>query len=211
MYGEAAQIFQRCIQEHHGSFEAYYNITTLHWRTSPGKKWEEALATSQQSPQQSRAEVLDAHICGVRSKNRRERPAQRSPIFQMRLPVRHRIQPTAWILARFMFTSVPNLEAATVFERAAGYDSRSSFLVLGLARSRLLPGQHEQSIETVRKILSMQPDFALAQLLMTYALSAKGRLEDAEKVARQGLNSPRPCPHDGKHWFQNSPNAEECE
>ena len=82
-----------------------------------------------------------------------------------------------------------------MFERAAGLNSRSSFLLLGLSLSRFLAGQHEQSIATLKKLLSMQPDFAPAQVLMTFVLSAQGKLEDAEKVARQGLNSTRASPY----------------
>jgi tetratricopeptide (TPR) repeat protein len=87
------------------------------------------------------------------------------------------------------------LGAATVYERAARFNPRSSFLLLGLSLSRFLAGQHEQSIETLRQLLSIQPNFAPAQLLLTFALSAKGKVEDAEKVARQGLNSPHPSPY----------------
>jgi tetratricopeptide (TPR) repeat protein len=87
------------------------------------------------------------------------------------------------------------LQAATVFERAAGFNPRSSFLLLGLSLSRFLAGQHEQSIEALKKVLSMQPDFAPARLLLTFALSVEGKLEDAEKVARQGLGSPHPSPY----------------
>ena len=41
----------------------------------------------------------------------------------------------------------------------------------------------------------MQPDFAPAQLLLTFALSVQGRLDDAEEVARQGLSFPHPSPY----------------
>ena len=86
-------------------------------------------------------------------------------------------------------------QAATVFEHAAGFNSGSSFLLLGLSLSRFLAGQHEQSIGDLRKLLSLQPDFAPAQLLLTFALSAEGKLENAEQVAHQGLNSPHPSPY----------------
>ena len=41
----------------------------------------------------------------------------------------------------------------------------------------------------------MQPHFPPAQLLLTLVLTVEGNLKDAEKVARQGLNSPHPSPY----------------
>jgi len=86
-------------------------------------------------------------------------------------------------------------QAAAVFERAARLNSTSSFIPLGLALSRFLAGRHEESAMVLRKLLSRQPDFAPAQLFLSFTLSTEGKLEDAEKVARQGLNYPHPSPY----------------
>ncbi|PYI85213.1 MAG: hypothetical protein DMF09_05810, partial [Verrucomicrobia bacterium] len=55
LYGGAAEAFTRCIQEHPEIFEAYYNLSLA---DIAQQKWEEALASLQQAPKQSRAEVL---------------------------------------------------------------------------------------------------------------------------------------------------------
>jgi tetratricopeptide (TPR) repeat protein len=192
LYGEAAEAFQRCIQEHPEIFEAYYNLALA---DIAQQKWEEALATLQQAPRESRAEVLACSYLRGKVEDSQGKTSEAehdlSDAFAGALQ-----NPTYGMdLGLFYVHEHAYLQAATVFERAAGFNSRSSFLLLGLSLSRFLAGQHEQSIETLRQLLSMQPDFAPAQLLMTFALSAKGRLEDAEKVARQGLNSPHPSPY----------------
>jgi tetratricopeptide (TPR) repeat protein len=47
----------------------------------------------------------------------------------------------------------------------------------------------------LKKLLAVEPDFSPAQLLMTFALFMDGKLEDAEKVASQALNSSHPSPY----------------
>jgi tetratricopeptide (TPR) repeat protein len=192
LYEEAAQVFQRCIQEHPGIFEAYYNLALA---DIAEQKWEEALAILQQAPQQSSAEVLASSYLRGKVEESQGRTGEAEHDLSDAFAGAPQNSTYGMDLGLFYVHEHAYLQAATVFERAAGFNSRSSFLLLGLALSRFLADQHEQSIETLRKLLSMHPDFAPAQLLMTFALSAKGRLEDAEKVARQGLNSPRPSPY----------------
>src|SRR5439155_10299458 len=192
LYGEAAEAFTRCIQEHSQIFEAYYNLALA---DIAQQEWEAAIATLRRAPQQSRAEVLAcSYLRGkVEDSQGKTREAERDLSDAFAGAPQN---PTyAMDLGLFYIHERAYLQAATVFERAAGLNSRSSFLLLGLSLSRFLAGQHEQSIATLKKLLSMQPDFAPAQVLMTFVLSAQGKLEDAEKVARQGLNSTRASPY----------------
>lgn len=192
MYGEAAQVFQRCVQEHPGIFEAYYNLALA---DIAEQKWEEALAILQQAPQESRAEVLACSYLRGKVEDSQGNTSQAEHDLSDAFAGAPQNPTYGMDLGLFYVHEHSYLQAATVFERAAGVNSRSPFLLLGLSLSRFLAGQHEQSIETLRKLLSMQPDFAPAQLLMTFALSAKGRLEEAERVARQGVHSPHPSPY----------------
>jgi tetratricopeptide (TPR) repeat protein len=192
LYGEAAEAFQRCIQEHPEVFEAYYNLALA---DIARQKWEEALATLQRAPHQSRAEVSACSYLRGKVEASQGKTSEAEDDLSEAF-ARAPQNPTYGMdLGLFYVHEHAYLKATTVFERAARFNSRSSFLLLGLSLSRFLAGQHEQSIRALRKLLSMQPDFAPAQLLLTFALSAGGRLEDAEKVARQGRNSPHPSPY----------------
>jgi tetratricopeptide (TPR) repeat protein len=192
LYEEAAAVFQRCIQEHPEVFEAHYNLALAEIAQ---QKWEDALATLQDTPQKSRSEVLAcSYLRGkIEDSRGQNRAAERdladafagapqNPIYGMDLGL-------------FYIQEHKYLEAARVFERATDFNAGSSFLQLGLALSRLLAGQHAQSIEPLSKALSIQPGFAPAQVLMTFVLSTEGKLEDAEKIARQGLNAPDASPY----------------
>jgi tetratricopeptide (TPR) repeat protein len=192
LYGEAAEAFQRCIQEHPEIFEAYYNLALAEIGQ---QKWEAALATLQQAPQPSRAEVLACSYLRGKVEDSQGRTSEAERDLSDAFAGAPRNPTYGMDLGLFYVHEREYLQAETVFERAAGFNPRSSFLLLGLSLSRFLAGRHEQSIEVLRQLLSLQPDFAPAQLLMTFALSAKGRLEDAERVARQGLGSPHPSPY----------------
>jgi len=192
LYGEAAEAFQRCIQEHPEVFEAYYNLALA---DIAEQKWEAALATLQQAPQKSRAEGLACSYLRGKVEDSQGKTSEAEHDLSDAFAGAPQNAAYGMDLGLFYVHERAYLKAATVFERATGFNSRSSFLLLGLSLSRFLAGQHEQSIETLRQLLSMQPDFAPAQVLMTFVLSAEGKLQDAEKVARQGLNSPHASPY----------------
>jgi tetratricopeptide (TPR) repeat protein len=192
LYGEAGEAFQRCIQEHPEIFEAYYNLALA---DIAGQKWDEALAILERAPQESRAEVLACSYLRGKVEDSRGKTREAERDLSDAFAGAPQNSTYGMDLGLFYIHQHAYLQAATVFERAAGFDSRSSFLLLGLSLSRFLAGQHQQSIETLKKLLSLQPDFAPAQVLMTFVLSAQGKLEDAEKVARQGLNSTRASPY----------------
>ncbi len=192
LYGEAAEAFQRCIQEHPEIFEAYYDLALA---DIAEQKWEAALSILQQAPQQSRAEILACSYLRGKVEDSQGKTSEAEHDLSDAFAGAPQNPTYGMDLGLFYVHEHAYLQAATVFERAAAFNSRSSFLLLGLSLSRFLAGQHEQSIEALRKLLSRHPDFAPAQLLLTFALSVEGRLQDAEKVARQGLNSPHPCPY----------------
>ena len=192
LYGEAAEAFQRCIQEHPEVFEAYYNLALA---DIAEQKLEAAVATLQHAPQQSRAEVLACSYLRGKVEDLQGKISEAGHDLSDAFAGAPQNPTYGMDLGLFYVHEHEYLQAATVFERAAGFNPRSSFLLLGLSLSRFLAGQHEQSIGALKKVLSMQPDFAPAQLLLTFALSVEGKLEDAEKIARQGLNCPHPSPY----------------
>jgi tetratricopeptide (TPR) repeat protein len=86
-------------------------------------------------------------------------------------------------------------QAARVLERGATLNPQSPFLHLGLSLAQFLGGRDAQSLESAQKLLKVQPDFSPAFLLAAFVLDVNGKLEDAEKVAAQGLARPRPTPY----------------
>ena len=192
LYGEAAEVFQRCIQEHPEIFEAYYDLALAEIAQ---QKSEAALATLRQAPRRSKAEVLAGSYLRGKVEDSQGKISEAEHDLSEAFAGAPQNPTYGMDLGLFYVHERAYLQAATVFERAAMFNPRSSFLLLGLSLSRFLAGQHEQSIGALEKVLSMQPDFAPAQLLLAFALSVEGKLEAAEKVARQGLSSPHPSPY----------------
>ena len=191
-YEDAAQAFQRCIQEHPEVFEAYYNLALANIAQ---QRWEAALATLQQAPQQSKAEVLARSYLRGKVEESQGKASEAVQDLSEAFEGAPQNQAYAIDLGLFYVHERAYGQAANVFERALSLNSTSRFLLLGLSLSRFLDGQHEQSVLVLRKLLSRQPDFAPAQLLLTYSLYAEGKLAEAEKAAHQGLSAPHPSPY----------------
>lgn len=191
-YEDAAAAFQRCIQEHPEVFEGYYNLALAEIAE---QKWDEALTTLKQAPQKSRAEALACSYLRGKVEDSQGRTSEAERDLSDAFAGAPQNPTYGMDLGLFYIHTHEYLKASRVFGRTAELNPGSSFLLLGLSLSQFLAGQHEQSIKTLRKLLFVQPDFAPAQVLMTFALSAQGKLEEAEKVARDGLNSPHASPY----------------
>jgi tetratricopeptide (TPR) repeat protein len=191
-YLAASEIFQRCIRDYPGIFEAYYNLALA---DIAQQKWEDALTTLQRAPQRSRSEVLACSYLRGKLEDSQGKTDEAERDFSYAFKGAPQNPTYGMDLGLFYIHQHAYLSAATVFKQSADVNSHSSFLVLGLALSRFLAGQNDQSLEALRGLLALQPDFAPAQVLMTFVLSAEGKLEEAEGVARRGLNSRQPSPY----------------
>jgi tetratricopeptide (TPR) repeat protein len=191
-YASASQIFERCIRDYPEVFEAYYNLVLA---DIAQQRWQDAVTTLQQTPQKSRSEVLACSYLRGKIEDLQGKTDEAERDFSNAFAGAPQNPSYGMDLGLFYIHQHSYRQAATVFERSADLNSRSPFLLLGLALSRFLAGQYKQSLETLRKLLAIQPDFAPAQVLMTFELSSKGELAEAEKIAQLGLNSPTASPY----------------
>jgi tetratricopeptide (TPR) repeat protein len=191
-YAAASEIFQRCIRDYPEVFEAYYNLVLA---DIAQQRWEDALTTLQQTPQKSRSEVLACSYLRGKIEDSQGKTDEAERDFSNAFAGAPRNPTYGMDLGLFYIHQRAYRQAATVFERSADLNFRSPFLLLGLALSRFLAGQYEQSLETLKKLLAIQPDFTSAQVLMTFELSSKGELAEAERIAQHGLNSPSASPY----------------
>ena len=185
-YGEASEAFQRCIQEHPEVFEAYYNLALT---DIAQQKWEDALKTLEQAPQKSRSQILACLYLRGKVEHSRGKINDAERDLSRAFAGAPQNAAYAMDLGLFYIQQREYSQAAKVFQRAAELNSRSAFLLLGLSLSQFLAGKNEQSLETLRNLLSIRPGFAPARVFMTFVLSSEGKLADAEKIARQGLNA----------------------
>jgi tetratricopeptide (TPR) repeat protein len=192
LYEDAAAAFHRCIQEHPQVFEAYYDLALA---DIAQQEWEAALAILQEAPHQSQAEALACSYLRGKVEEAQGQTSEAEHDLAGAFTGAPQNPTYGMDLGLFYIHEHAYSQAAAVFERAAELNSRSSFLFLGLAVSRFLADQHEESITVLRKLLSRYPDFAAAQLLLAFTLSVGGKLQEAETVAHHGLNSPHPSPY----------------
>jgi tetratricopeptide (TPR) repeat protein len=192
LYGEAAEAFQRCVQEHPAVFEAYYNLALA---DVAQQKWTESLATLKDAPQRSKAEVLACSYLRGKIEDAQGRSVEAQHDLSTAFVGAPQNQTYGLDLGLFYIRQHAYAPATGVFERAARFNPRSSFLLLGLSLARFLAGQQRQAVEDLKKLLAVEPDFSPAQLLMAFALFTDGKLEEAERVASQALNTPHPSPY----------------
>jgi tetratricopeptide (TPR) repeat protein len=192
LYPEAAEAFERCVHEHPAVFEAYYNLVLA---DVGQQKWTQALVTLQGAPQRSKAEASACSYLRGRIEDSQGETAAAEHDLSAAFEGAPQNETYGLDLGLFNIRQRAYPQAIAVFQRAEGYNPQSSFVLLGLSLAQFLAGQQGQSVEDLKKLLVMEPGFSPAQLLLTFALFTEGKLEDAEQVASEALNSPHPSPY----------------
>jgi tetratricopeptide (TPR) repeat protein len=82
-----------------------------------------------------------------------------------------------------------------VFAKGSQLNPRSPYLLLGLALTQFLGGRTSQSIEASRRLLAADPNFSPARLLLGFTLYFDGDLDEARRMALNGLELPDPNPY----------------
>ena len=137
LYDDAAEVFQRCIQEHPEVFEAYYNLALANIAQ---QEWEAELAILRQAPTQSKAEVLACSY--LRGKVEESQAKTREAEHDLSDAFAGATQNLTYAmdLGLFYVHERAYIQAATVFERALSFNSGLPLLLLGLSISRFLAG-----------------------------------------------------------------------
>lgn len=192
LYPEAAQVFERCVQEHPAIFEAYYDLALADFAQ---QKWADALATLERAPRGSKAETVACSYLRGKIEDSEGKTPEAEHDLSAAFEGAPQNETYGLDLGLFYIRHQSYPEATAVFERAERWNPQSSFLLLGVSLGRFLAGQGKQSEADLKKLLTMQPDLAPAQLLMTFVLLKEGKLADAEKAASQALRFPHPSPY----------------
>jgi len=192
LYAEASEVFARCAKDHPENFEAHYNLALAEFAQ---QKLPEAAAALEASPHGSPQEEIARSYLGGKIEAALGKTSKAQRDLEAAFAGAPREENYALDLGLFYVRQRDYRRATQVLERGVNANPQSPFLLLGLSLSQLLSGQQVESVETSRKALKLEPDFPPAQLLMVYALYLDGKLEDAERVAAQGLALPRPSPY----------------
>jgi tetratricopeptide (TPR) repeat protein len=79
--------------------------------------------------------------------------------------------------------------AAEVFQKAIDRRQNSPYLWLGLGLAQFLGGLTAESLQTLRTLLSLQPDFSSARVMMAFVLYIQGKIDEAAKLSAEGSRS----------------------
>ena len=188
LYPEAAQAFARCAKEYPAVFEGHYNLALAEFAQ---QKFPEALAALQAARHGSELQELARSYLRGKIENALGRTAEAERDLSAAFAGAPRQENYALDLGLFYLRERAYAHAVETFERGAAFNPYSPFLALGLALAEFLGGREPQSLETSKKLLELEPDFAPARLLMAFASYMTGNLEQAEQFAAQGLKNPQ--------------------
>jgi tetratricopeptide (TPR) repeat protein len=192
LYPESAQVFARCIKDYPELFEGYYNLALAEYALA---KFPEALEVIAKVPHSSRRQdVARLYLRGkIEDAMGEARQAERD--LSAAFAGAPGEENYALDLGLFYMRRQNYQRAAEVFQQGTAIQGHSPFQLLGLSLAQFLGGRPAESVETCRRILSRQPDFSPARLLMAFALYMDGKFDEAEKVAAAGLAAPHPFPY----------------
>jgi len=192
LYAQAASAFGRCARDYPSIFEGHYNLALAELAQ---KHYAEALATIAQAPQASEREA--AASLYLRGKveadqgHTSEAEQDLSSAFE-REPGQENY---ALDLGTVYLRTHAYPQAEIVYTRASGLNPSSPYLLLGLALAQFLSGRTAESVQTSRRLLTLEPEFSTARLLLGFALYIDGDLVGARQATSEGLKLPNPNPY----------------
>jgi Flp pilus assembly protein TadD len=189
MYSEAARAFARCVRDHPELFEAHYNLALAELGQN---HLTEALSTIDRAPHNSEeASTARLYLRGkIEAGMGNETAAEKDlgSAFE-RNP---KSENYALDLGLLYLRKHDYAQAERVFQRGDESNSRSPYLLLGLALAQFLRGEAQQSVEASRRLLEIEPGFSTARLLLSFTLYFDGDFDGARDALRKGLDVPNP-------------------
>jgi tetratricopeptide (TPR) repeat protein len=192
LFPEAADVFERCVKDHPALFEGYYNLALAELAL---RKYPAALATIEKAPRASRPQEVACTYLHGKIELALGQDAQAEQNLAAAFAAAPEEEDYALDLGLAYIRARKYQPAVEVFEKAHNFQKDSPFLLLGLSLAQFLGGQNAESAETCHTVLSLHPDFSPARVLLAFALSMQGNVDEAAKVAAQGLRDPDPFPY----------------
>jgi tetratricopeptide (TPR) repeat protein len=191
-YAEAADAFRQYLARNPRSFEARYDLALALFAIRQLDEARGAIdgATPENVAQTAARVYLLGKIddaAGHRSRARGE------------LATAFRTQPSeenfALDYGLFLVREENYPAAIAVFSSAADAHPRSEYVLLGLAMAQAFGGKRDAAAATCRRIISLDPRFSPALLLMAFSHYMSGQYAEAERAAASGLELPSPAPY----------------
>ena len=192
LFPEAADVFGRCVTDYPGLFEGSYNLALADLAL---RKYPAALATIQKAPRASRPQEVARTYLRGKIELALGQNAEGEQDLAAAFAAAPQEENYALDLGLDYIRARKYQPAEEVFEKAGSFQKDSPFILLGLSLARLLGGQNAQAFATCHAVLALHPDFSPARVLLAFALTMQGNVDEAVQVASQGLSDPDPFPY----------------
>jgi Flp pilus assembly protein TadD len=192
LYSEASRAFTRVVRDHPDLFEGHYNLALAELAEGHLHPALEAI------DQASHASEEDA-TARLYLRGKIEAALGEGPQAEQDLSAAFAKQPGqenyALDLGLLYLRAHAYAKSEDVFAKGSQLNPRSPYLLLGLALAQFLAGRTSQSIEASRRLLAADSDFSPARLLLGFTLYFDGDLDEARRMALNGLDLPDPNPY----------------
>jgi tetratricopeptide (TPR) repeat protein len=191
-YAEAVKLFEKCVQQDPGSFEAHYDLALALFaleRFPEAHQAMESVTVASQREQFARYYLLGKVDVAL----------GKLPEARRELSLAFEGSPDqenyALDLGFLMIRQSDYQHATQVLTGAAQIHPQSAYILLGLAMAQAFGGRPSEAAATCGQILRSQPAFSPAELLSAFSHYMAGEYEQAERVAASGLRSSSPSPY----------------
>lgn len=191
-YSDAKAVFARCVKDYPQMFAGYYDLALTELTL---RDYSNALAILAHAPPTSTSGELNRIYLSGKIESSLGQNAEAERDLSAAFDADPREENFALDLGLYYLRVQKYQKALAVYQRATTFQRNSLYFQLGLSLAQFLGGQEAEAIETCRAILSIQPDFSPARVMMAFALYMQGKVDEAVKISAQGLNDPNPFPY----------------
>jgi tetratricopeptide (TPR) repeat protein len=192
LYAEATEVFTRCLKESPKLFEAHYNLALAYLAL---QKYPEALSSLERAPETTKAETTARSYLRGKILEALGRTNEAEEALSAAFSSAPQQENYALDLGLLYLQQRVYPKATAVFSRGGRFNPRSPYLLLGLSLAQFLGGKDSESVETCRRLVSLDASFSPGWLLLGFALYENGDFEEAGRVADKGLGSVHPNPY----------------
>lgn len=191
-YAQAEQVFARCVEEHPRVFEGYYDLALAEYALGRYQAGLAALERIPHSPPEG--EIARKYLRG-KMEDALGWTSEAEQDLKAAFAASPQTENYALDLGLFYLRTRQYYLASGVFSQAARFHPRSHFLLLGLSMAWFRQGRYTECVKTCQELLSLDPEFSPARLLMAFVYYLQGNLPEAEKAAAGGLAAAHPDPY----------------
>jgi tetratricopeptide (TPR) repeat protein len=191
-YTSAVEVFARCAKDYPRSFAAHYNLALAEFALRRFTEAQAALESLDPLPKQQQ-------LARVYLRGKIQDALGQHDLAEHSLTVAFKGAPQeenyALDLGLFYLRQKLYAKAVSTLEIATTYHPKSVYVTLGLALAQVFGDDPPKAVATCRKILTMDPNFSAARLLLVVAFYVNGEYENCASETAAAIGHPGAPPY----------------